>query len=917
MAFEDVIAKGIAGLSLWSSRHARTVLVLVLVLTGAAGYGVSKITTDVDVADVLPRGDPNTAAAHNLTDRFKSTFTQQVTFQVHVDEATGYAHWARDNERLQYRSTAVLLPPRGDQPLPTPYMVQADATNITDEVYVRAMAEMVAFIQEETDFDRTISISNIYALLNWTLAGGVDGGTEADFALPTYKTAEGAQRYLLVDNTVKAAVLDTVDAISSPSWNHAATLFMPPADNEKELRDLGRSIIRARDKYVAAVDAGQTEFTVFGSDNPPLLTVDLPVADAHSSELVESDLAILMPIIAGLIVFFLFLAFRNVRAIAISFATLGVGVTWTYGVMGYMGIALNTLNMTIVPLIMGVGIDYAIHMINEFIEHKSEGASDQEAFRKAGGRAGLAMFIATLTTVLGLVVMMVSPSLLMAQLGLLAAVAIAAIYVLTMTFIPAALTLVGGSERMGASFKPSKLMPAIGRGVTKARFLVLLLVVGLTAGAFASSQSLTPEAFGDPGRNYPADDPIREEHEQGLRYFYETDDPDEKANILAFEGPGILTPEAIAYYRAIEANLKQKERVVDDTLRTVPFFLETWLTVKGGAGCAVGNVILGGSGGILDPLLKNLEDVPVCRGQYRFPQTEEAIRAEVDAMFGSPMRELSSIIVNHPVLDMAAMTFSVRAATFEEAEAVWQQVWEAVDEANKGSGGHPPEGVRVAFVGNTATNFLFQDQQLPWLTYMGVVSTVILFVLVALFTRSIRATFVATSLAALTSIWWLGLLPFLDIGLAITLMLPIVFIFNIGTDYAVHIIWNLRKVGNARTVFETTGKAILFSAITTAGAFLVFIFIRNVAVSRTMVATTLSILVIFVATMLVIPVFYPVRHRGWRPKDAKRDRSAADGADLAPKAAPLPAAKRPKTSQAPVRPAARAPVVATKRPKGG
>ncbi|MGB1698302.1 MAG: MMPL family transporter, partial [Thermoplasmatota archaeon] len=162
------------------------------------------------------------------------------------------------------------------------------------------------------------------------------------------------------------------------------------------------------------------------------------------------------------------------------------------------------------------------------------------------------------------------------------------------------------------------------------------------------------------------------------------------------------------------------------------------------------------------------------------------------------------------------------------------------------------------FVGNTATNYLFVAEQLPWLTYMSVASTIILFVLVLVFTRDIKATLVATALAGITSLWWFGLLPFINIGLAITLMLPIVFIFNIGTDYVVHMIWNIKKVGNSREVFETTGKAILFSAITTAGAFAVFALIQNVAVSRTMIATTLAIGVIFLATMLVVPIFYKV-----------------------------------------------------------
>lgn len=896
------MAGGLAQVSIWCSNHAKVVIAITLVLTLVFGYGVTTITTNVDVADVLPRGNPNTEAAQHLTERFRSTFTQQVTFQVHVDESG--TRWAADNAKLVHRGSNPVSGPTGipievpdglpDLPLPvpeTPVPVAAapDPQNITDEVYVRAIEEMVDFIQASTNFSRSISISNIYALINWTIEGGQNGADESDFSLPGYQTQEQAQRYALVDQAVKAAVLDTVDAISSPSWNHAATLFMPAADNELPTPELGKQILKARDEYVQAVCAGETEFTVFGDcedgpyagySNRPLFTVDLPVANAHSSQLVQEDTVKLMPLVAAFILVCLFIAFRNLRAITVCFSTLAIGVVWSYGTMGYMGIALNTLNMTIVPLVMGIGIDYSIHMINEFVEHKSEGHSDAEAFRIAGSRSGLALLIASATTVGGLVVLAFSPSLLIAQLGIVSAVALTVIYLLAITFIPAALTLIGGSEKMGAQFSRSRLMPALARGVSQARYVIVLVIIGVSILAYIGTDRLEKEAFGDPGRNYLPDDPIRQEHEQGLEYFYEAPNSDEKANILAFEGTGILTPEAMDYYRAIESNLKTKERVIPDTLRTVPFFLETWLTVKDGPTGAVASIVAASAG----PSLPG----PAAAQADSFPDTEAEIRAEVDAMFKSPMRELAAIIVNHPVVlddpekGMAAMTFSVRAATYEEAEEVWGQVWSAVDEANKTFGGSAPDGIRVAFVGNTATNYLFIAEELPWLTYMNIVSNLILVALVFLLTRSIKITFVTLLVSTLTTLWWFSVLPFFGIGLAITLTLPIAFIIAVGTDYALHFMWNIKQTGNAREVFESTGKAVLFSFITTTGAFVFFIKLQNVAVSRTMIATTIAFFVIFIVTMLAIPTFFKVHEKGWRPPEPE-PLASADTTLVAPK----------------------------------
>ena len=873
-------------MSLWCSKHAKTVVAVALLLTLVFGYGVSKITTNVDVADVLPRGNANTDAAHNLTERFRSTFTQQVTLQVHVDQSGD--HWDDDNARLTYRYVGLPVPiqetPGGTGPFP--HAVQPDPLNITDEVYVRAIEELVDFIQAHTDFSRAISISQLYALINWTIAGGQDGAPESAFALPGYGSPQDAMQYQLVDQAVKAAILDTVDAISSPSWNHAATLFMPAADNDLATPVLGKQMLEARDAYVEAVRNGETEFTVFGPDNPPLFTVDLPIANAHSSDLVQQDTVRLMPMVAAFILVCLYIAFRNLRAIAVSFTMLGIGVVWSYGTMGYMGIALNTLNMTIVPLVMGIGIDYSIHMINEFVEHKSEGHSDAEAFRIAGFRSGLAMLIATATTVGGLAVLIFSPSLLIAELGIISTVALSVIYLLAITFIPAALTLIGGSEKMGQSFTRSRVMPALARGISKWRVVVLVGVVAISALAAVGTSRLEKEAFGDPGRNYLPSDPIRQEHEKGLAYFYEAPNSDEKANILAFQGPGILTPEAMDYYRAIEANLKTKERVISDTLRTVPFFIETWLTVKDGPTGAIAEVARSSI----------LQEVglpgPVAAQADSFPDTEGEIRAEVNAMFASPFREIAAIIMNHPTIlqepekGMTAMTFSVRAATYDQAAEVWRQVWDAVGEANKTFGGHPPAGIHVAFVGNTATNYLFIAEELPWLTYMNIVDNLMLLVLVFLMTRNVKITAVTLLISTLTSLWWLAILPFMGIGLAITLVLPMAFIIAIGTDYAIHFMWNIRQTQNPREVFESTGKAVLFSAITTTGAFTFFIMLQNVAVSRTMLATTVAFVVIFVVTLLLVPSFFPLKKKG-EPAVATQVRTFTPGPTVT-------AVKRPK-----------------------
>ncbi|MBI2077001.1 MAG: MMPL family transporter [Euryarchaeota archaeon] len=847
------LARAIGAVSLFASRNAKVTLVFIALVTSFFVVGATKLTTNVDVADVLPRGDGNTTAAHTLTDEFKSAFTQQVTLQFHVDVSyTGPTqfqcgpNWVKDNqEKLAFRRT-------------TP-----QCGNITDEDYIRAVDQALHKIREYDELiASTIALSDLFRLINWTIAGGQEASDSA-YSLPD-TSREGEILYSAVHNGAVQAILSALDALSSPSWSGTAALNMPAADQTASMAEIGRRAIAARDKYLEWAESDPSAYKVFTGGNKPLITVELPVANAHSSELTKEDFSRLLPIIAAFIILCLFIAFRNVGATVIAFGSLAIGVVWTYGAEGFLGIPLNPLNLTLMPLIMGVGVDYSIHIVNEFIEHKAQGLGNASAFREVGRRAGVALFVGTATTVLGLIVMVVSPSALIAEFGALAAIAMAVIYVIALTFIPAALTLWPTTDKMGASFRPSRLIEAITAGVSRMRVVMILIVLALSIVGTIASAGLYNEAFGDPGRNYLRSDPVRVEHEQGLQWFYETPDPDVKANVIVFQGD-LTDPAAHRYMRALEAELKKKmdgvaahPRVIADTLRTIPFLMETWLTVKDG-----------GDGALLFLAQGRTGPAP-------YPGTADEIEAEFNALYASPMKELGSIFTNGKEggYDLGVMTFSVRAATYKEAEQVWGQIWgfEAngvhVPGALDNVSHLKPGDMKIAFVGNTATNYLFVAKEVPWVLYMGVGATFALMAIVIPFFRSFRAVLCVGVVSYATTAWWLGLLPSLGIGMAITLVIPIVFIIALGTDYSVHLIWSFKRAGNVREVFRTTGKSILFSWLTTIGPFLIFVFIQDLSVRKTMLATALAITIIFFVTIMTVPVFYPLEPRESSPPGA-------------------------------------------------
>lgn len=838
----------LAAVALASARKPGAVLGIILIVTAIAAVGASEVDTNVDVADVMPRGDPNTDSAQNLTEKFKSTFTQQVTFQFRISPEK----WEQDNARLPNRRT-------------TP-----DAENITDEVYLRAIDEATAFIKSYpgSPFTGSIAAPDFYSLINWTMEGGKDAPPES-FALPGTDSASSARFATVEQGVRRTIVFSSVDAVTSPDWKQTAVIVNVDPDEEMSGKEIGEWALKVRAEYVKWAEENPSRaYQVFTGEDAPLFSVDLPLANAHSSELAAKDFKLLLPVISAWILVALFIAFRSPSAIAISFASLVVSVIWTFGVMGFLDIPLSTLNLTVIPLIMGVGIDYGIHIINEYQEHRAHGLTLEAILLKAGGRGFLALFVATLNTVVGLLVMVVSPSLLIAQLGILSAVAITSSYVLTITLMPALLALAGRRASV-RRYRPSPLMGGIARVVGRHRVIVLAVVLGLSMAAFVSSQALTREEFGDPPRNWLPEDSLRQEHETALRGFYAVDDPNVKANVLIFEGD-IYDPDAHRYMDAIEASLRdttKRPAIHGDTLRTLPFLVRTYMTVRNG---------VEGAGQFI--LLERLAGTGQLQGQEPYPRSAEEIEALMNEVHETPLKPFANLFYDYPANDMAIMTFSAEAASFEEAEAVWKQVWSAVEENEE----LRPEGLKVAFFGNTAINYLFIAKELPWLGYMSIVTNVLVVALVYIPTRQWRPTLVVGILNFVTSILWLGLLPILGIGLAITLALPLVFIYAIGSDYGLHLVLSTEATKDPADTYRTTGKAILVSAITTFGAFLIYTQISNLAVRRTMIATSAAIVVIFVTTMLIVPLLYPPA----RKKDNEGPAPVAAAASEPPGAAP-------------------------------
>lgn len=112
------------------------------------------------------------------------------------------------------------------------------------------------------------------------------------------------------------------------------------------------------------------------------------------SRLAQADLAVLLPPVVLLLLVTLFLVFRNVRDVLLSVLSLCAGVAALMATMSVLGQSWNLASLAAIPLLLGTGIDYSIHILLAL----RRSGNDIRHVRATTGRA---VFFAGMTTVIG------------------------------------------------------------------------------------------------------------------------------------------------------------------------------------------------------------------------------------------------------------------------------------------------------------------------------------------------------------------------------------------------------------------------------------------------------------------------------------------------------------------------------------
>jgi hypothetical protein len=149
--------------------------------------------------------------------------------------------------------------------------------------------------------------------------------------------------------------------------------------------------------YEDAIEA--REWADFPAGTEAVITGQ-PAFSAQLSVLIQQSTQQLLGLAVGLMIVALFFLFRGVRLRLLPIVAVFVGVMYTFGAMGYLGIPNSTLTSAVFPILIGLGIDYSVQFHQRYTE-ELERAPPREALPRALAGIGPAVLVAMLAAALG------------------------------------------------------------------------------------------------------------------------------------------------------------------------------------------------------------------------------------------------------------------------------------------------------------------------------------------------------------------------------------------------------------------------------------------------------------------------------------------------------------------------------------
>lgn len=388
-------------------RWPRAVLVTGALLTVGAACLLPGLYFEDAIQNMRPEGNRGVKVQQEVAEHFGTSF-QYMMLVLEGEEAgevIALADRAVDEAQPMLAegvlnrvdSIATLIPPPAQQQAVLSWLETGRESGALDPVRMRATVEE-AFVAQGL---RAAPFEEGLQLLTDALS------VSEPITLDTFDNAGGAgrllERYLRHDGE---------------EWTSVVYLYPPPE----------------RFKRAPPVEAE----ALAASLGPQAVLTGVNVVSRNLRKQVWVD-AVLAAVLGTVVVaLLLWLDFRSLRAALLALVPLFIGIVWMLGAMVLFGIDMNFMNIFVTTMIIGIGVDYGIHMLHRIRE--LEGA-DLATLTAGLSETGKAIVMAAASTIVGFGSLVLSHYPALRSIGFVAILGALLTALVAITLLPAFLAL--------------------------------------------------------------------------------------------------------------------------------------------------------------------------------------------------------------------------------------------------------------------------------------------------------------------------------------------------------------------------------------------------------------------------------------------------------------------------------------------
>ena len=151
----------------------------------------------------------------------------------------------------------------------------------------------------------------------------------------------------------------------------------------------------------------------------------------------DDSMKIIMPLAFGLLILILAITYRNLLDVILSLLSIVFALIWTYSICTILGFTFNPLTVIVPVLILGLGIDYGIHLVMRYREEREAGVRVKESVGITIQSVGMALLLATGTTIVSFLSNISSSMGVIREFGIMCAIGILSSFFIMATFLTA------------------------------------------------------------------------------------------------------------------------------------------------------------------------------------------------------------------------------------------------------------------------------------------------------------------------------------------------------------------------------------------------------------------------------------------------------------------------------------------------